>query len=310
MSKSTSNPLTAIVTHIQRFCVHDGNGLRTVIFFKGCPLRCSWCHNPECISTSPQLLLRPQFCTNCGMCVDACPQHCIELRDGLLSTNREQCSACGNCAEICPFNTREISGKSYTVDELINIVKRDIPFYETSGGGVTLSGGEVLCQQEDFLLELLQKLKRNGFDVAVDTCGYTSPELLLKILPFVDEFLYDIKLADCNKHIEYTGVSNKIIISNAKMISKHKQLHIRIPLIDGINCDDGEINQIISLLKDDINVSCITLLPYHATAASKYEQLCYPFRKFSTLSKERLISIADMFRQAGFDIYLNNSKLE
>ncbi len=261
----------AIISDIKRFAVHDGDGIRTTVFFKGCPLKCVWCHNPESLSFERQLAYYQNKCINCGECVGACPNNAHSMVDSIHFFERDLCSACGKCAEECLGSALTLYGKEVTVEELLPLLLEDKEFYETSGCGVTLSGGECLCQA-DFCAELLERLKEKGINTAVDTCGFVSKESIDKILPFTDIFLYDIKAIDEEVHIKCTGQSNKQILDNLKYIcSLGKAVEIRIPYVPNYN--DNQIEKIASFLKEFKNIKKVKILPYHNYAGSKYSAL-------------------------------------
>lgn len=263
--------MKAIVTNIKRFAVHDGNGIRTTVFFKGCPLKCVWCHNPEGISTKTELAYYKHKCMNCGICVKICPNNAHKIRDKKHVFDKNLCKACGKCAEMCFGDALKIYGKEYTVDELLPVLTEDKAFYENSGGGVTLSGGECLVYA-DFCEELLKKLKEENINTAVDTCGFVPKEALDTVMSYTDTFLYDIKAFDEKTHIECTGKSNEIILENLKYLDKcGKKIEIRIPYVPEYN--SNEINRIFDFLKNLKNVIKIRILPYHNYAGSKYEAL-------------------------------------
>ena len=263
--------MKAMISDIKRFAVHDGDGIRTTVFFKGCPLKCVWCHNPESIDFKPQLAYYENKCISCGECVSVCPSGAHKItREGHIF-ERDLCVVCGKCEKICLGQALKFYGKEMTVDELLPILLEDKDFYETSGGGVTLSGGECLCQA-DFCAELLKELKEAGINTAVDTCGYVPKESIDKVLPYTDTFLYDIKAIDEDVHIRCTGRSNKLILDNLRYIdSLGKKTEIRIPYVPSYN--DNQINQIAEFLKELKNVTKVRVLPYHNYAGSKYEAL-------------------------------------
>ena len=240
--------MIALISDIKRFAVHDGDGIRTTVFFKGCPLKCVWCHNPESISFKPQVAFYENKCIGCGEC------------------KKERFTV-----EGCLGDARVLYGKEMTIEELLPLLLEDKDFYETSGGGVTLSGGECLCQA-DFCAELLKELKKEGINTAVDTCGFVSKEAIDKVLPYTDTFLYDIKAIDEDVHIKCTGQSNKIILENLKHIdSLGKNIEIRIPFVPEYNSD--QIEKIAKFLKPLKNIKAVKILPYHNYAGSKYSAL-------------------------------------
>ncbi|MBQ4542543.1 MAG: glycyl-radical enzyme activating protein [Clostridia bacterium] len=263
--------MKARIFEIKRFAVHDGDGIRTTVFFKGCPLKCVWCHNPESIDFKPQLAMYKNKCTLCGSCVKSCPldAHTISKTDHKL--DREKCIACGMCEEACFNDALKFYGMEMSVSELMPILLEDRDFYENSGGGVTLSGGECLMQPE-FCEELLKSLKSEGIHTAVDTCGFVSKEALDKVMPYTDIFLYDLKAFDENVHIKCTGQSNKVILENLKYLDGcGKKIEIRIPYVPGFNND--QIEKMAKYLKGLKNVTKVRVLPYHNYAGSKYAAL-------------------------------------
>ena len=240
--------MTATIFEIKRFAVHDGDGIRTTVFFKGCPLRCVWCHNPEGLSVKPQTAYYEHKCIGCGEC----------KKEGFMP-------------EDCLGEAQVLYGKNVTVEELLPALLEDRDFYETSGGGVTLSGGECLTQA-DFCAELLKCLKGHGIHTAVDTCGFVSRESLDKVIPYTDVFLYDVKAYDEDVHIKCTGQSNQIILKNLLYLeSLGKDIEIRIPYVSNYN--DDQIEKIAYFLAPLQNITKIRILPYHNYAGSKYEAL-------------------------------------
>ena len=240
--------MRALICDVKRFAVHDGDGIRTTVFFKGCPLKCVWCHNPESISFKPQTAFYKNKCIGCGEC------------------QKENFTP-----EDCLGEAQIQYGKAVTVEELLPQLLEDRDFYESSGGGVTLSGGECLCQA-DFCAELLKALKEKGINTAVDTCGFVAKDAIDKVLPYTDTFLYDIKAIDEAVHIRCTGQSNQPILENLKYIdSCGKAIEIRIPYVPGYN--DGQIKKTAEFLKPLKNIKTVKILPYHNYAGSKYEAL-------------------------------------
>lgn len=289
------------IFNIQKFSVHDGPGIRTTVFFKGCPLTCMWCHNPESQNIGCEILYNEDKCILCGNCVRACKNGAIEIIQNKLITNMDKCTFNGDCVICCIQNARQIAGKLYTVDEVLKEVLKDKVFYKNSDGGVTLSGGEPLVQA-DFVENLLIKLKSENIHTAVDTCGAVDFKVLERISKYTDLFLYDIKLMDDEKHKLYTGASNKTIIDNLIKLTKiHNNIYLRLPLIEGINDDEKNITDIIKLL-ENLNIKRIYLLPYHDIAQHKYKKLglIYPSEKMKKPSEEKLNTIKEMFERKGF----------
>ena len=261
--------MTGRIFAVKRFAVHDGDGIRTTVFFKGCTLKCIWCHNPEGIGYKPQLAAYTHKCVGCGECLD-CPEGAIRLQDGRAVTDREKCTACGECSEKCIFSARELFGRVVEAEALAEELIADKAFFESSGGGVTLSGGECLSQT-DFALELLKILKEKGINTAVDTCGLVSRETFETVIPYTDSFLYDIKVIDPEVHKRCTGRDNSLILSNFEYLCERKcNIEVRIPFVVGYN--DGEIAKIGEFLRGK-PIGKVTVLKYHDLARSKFTSL-------------------------------------
>jgi pyruvate formate lyase activating enzyme len=263
--------MKATVFEIKRFAVHDGDGIRTTAFLKGCPLSCLWCHNPEGLAHKPQLAFYEAKCVECGACAAVCPTGAHEMNEGKHLFHREKCIACGTCAAECLGNALTLYGKDYTVEELLPLLLEDKDFYDNSGGGVTLSGGECLLQA-DFCAALLKALKENGVSTAVDTCGLVQRESLDKVIPYTDVFLYDLKAVDSDVHKACTGVDNRLILDNLRYLDeKGCKIEIRIPYVPDYN--DGEKGKMLSLLSGLKNLVRVRVLPYHKYAGGKYAAL-------------------------------------
>ena len=263
--------MKAKIFEIKRFAVHDGDGIRTTVFLKGCPLKCVWCHNPEGLSLKPELAYYEHKCINCGECVSVCPTGAHKMENGSHTFDRSKCIACGKCVDACLGNALTLYGKEMSVQEILPILLEDKDFYKNSGGGVTISGGECLLYA-DFCLELLKALKQNGVNTAVDTCGLVPKSSLDKVLPFADVFLYDIKAFDSSVHKNCTGYGNEKILENLKYLDeKGAKIEIRIPYVPGFN--DGEIENIGKFLSGLKNITKVRVLPYHNYAGSKYKSL-------------------------------------
>lgn len=279
----TGLQLTGRLTDVQRFSTDDGPGIRTTVFFKGCNLHCAWCHNPETQLSYPQIMYYANKCTHCGACTRACKYH---LQD---------CEACGECVDACPNDARQLSGRVYTVDELFAELKKDALFYQTSGGGITCSGGECLLQI-DFLAEILRRCKEAGISTAVDTAGAVDFAHFERILPYTDLFLYDVKAADAHVHNTYTGVDNALILDNLqKLIARGARVWVRIPVIGGVNDSITEMQAINARLQAYGGVERVELLPYHKLGEHKYEALKMPVQTFITPTKEQLQEMASVF---------------
>lgn len=296
---------TAHIINIQKYSIHDGDGIRTVIFFKGCPLSCIWCHNPESRRFEPELLYNRDKCTLCLACIPVCPGKRIFLAEnsGSLQVSADSCRACGACAEACLNEAREIVGKEYSVQELMAELDKDAMFYEQSGGGVTLSGGEVMAGDMDFLAELLQSCRKRGYRVNIDTCGYAPYENFRRILEYVDVFLYDIKLIDPEKHKQYTGCDNALILDNLMKLSEAgANIHIRMPLIEGINSEDTDIDSVLEFLKL-LRIGRVYLLPHHNFGRHKAARLGIELNKdLAPPSADRLSQIERKFIQHGYAV--------
>ena len=263
--------MTGKIFEIKRFAVHDGDGIRTTVFFKGCPLKCVWCHNPEGLTAKSELGYYAHKCISCGECLSVCDTGAHTIEQGVHVFHREKCVACGKCAVVCLGKALTLYGKETTVDELLPLLLKDKEFYDHSGGGVTLSGGECLMQA-DFCVELLQKLKAHGVHTAVDTCGFVAKAVLDKVIPYTDVFLYDVKAVDEKTHIRCTGQSNRQILENLEYLDTQGcKIEIRIPFVPEWN--DGEIEGIGQFLGKLKNVTKIRVLPYHNYAGSKYAAL-------------------------------------
>ena len=262
------------IFQIKRFAVHDGDGIRTTVFFKGCPLKCVWCHNPESLSVKAELAYFPHKCIGCGECVEVCPAGAHTLTGGGRSYHRDNCLACGKCAEACLGNALNFYGEERTVEEILPELLKDKEFYQNSGGGVTLSGGECLLQA-DFCAALLKTLKENGVHTAVDTCGFVPQTALEKVMPYTDLFLYDVKALDEETHERCTGKSNRQILRNLLYLDeKGCKTEIRIPFVPDYN--DGEMDSIAEFCKGLKHITKVEVLPYHNYAGSKYESLGLP----------------------------------
>ncbi len=289
----------AVVFNVQKFCVHDGPGIRTTVFLKGCPLNCIWCHNPESQNYHKEIMFSKDKCTKCGTCEKTCRHDAIKVTPSDIHNYSDKCTLCGDCIDFCVNNAREIAGVEYTVDGLMKIIEKDRTFYEQSGGGVTFSGGEAMVQI-DFLEQVAKKCKERGISVAIDTCGYAPFSSFERILDYVDIFLYDIKLMDSKLHEKYTGKENKLIMENlVKLSDKGANINLRLPLIEGINTDDNSIQSIIEFAKT-LKISAVNLLPYHDIARDKYSRLNKDYQQamMSKPSQERLEEIKRLFESS------------
>lgn len=293
------------VTNIQKYSIHDGDGIRTTVFFKGCPLRCVWCHNPETQKFEKELQVDIPKCTGCKRCADACPEGAVSYgEDHKAVLDREKCKSCGSCVAACLGNYRTLVGRDYTVSELVRICLQDLMFYEESGGGVTLSGGEVMAMDTEYIQALVKSLYREGVSVAIDTCGQAPYSSFESILPYVDTWLYDIKAIDDEKHRKYMGVSNVLILDNLKRIAKSgARIYIRIPTVREVNGDPGSMAEVIAFLKEnDIRPAQVNLLPYHSTGSHKYGKLGrkYEADELTAPSDDEMKEFVKQWEKAGF----------
>jgi pyruvate formate lyase activating enzyme len=264
------------ITDIKRFAVHDGPGVRTTVFLKGCSLNCIWCHNPETISLKPELMLYFERCIGCGACFEACPHGAHEATDEGRVFHRELCTACGLCADACYSGAIKMAGKLTTVDAVLDLIRQDIPFYRTSGGGVTLSGGEPLMQP-DFARAILQGCKDDDIHTALDTCGNAHWNVIKSVLPYVDLVLYDLKHISPSKHRTYTGTSNELILKNLRRLADYGvTIEVRMLVIPTINDSRLYIERAAKFLASLNGVIAVRLLAYHSMAGSKYSRLDKP----------------------------------
>jgi pyruvate formate lyase activating enzyme len=261
---------TGMIFDIKQYAIHDGPGIRTTIFFKGCPLACRWCHNPEGIEMIPQVVYREMRCIGCGECVATCPEGALTLTPEGITADLSRCKACGSCVDVCIAVARELTGRTITSADLMKIIIKDIPFYDESGGGVTFSGGEPLMQPE-FLLELLKECGKEQIHRTVDTSGCVDTEVLMSVARETELFLFDLKLMDSEKHREYTSIPNHLILSNLKQLARSGvDITVRIPIIPGINTDDENIDFTGMLLRVLPEIRNVHILPYHDFQKNKY----------------------------------------
>lgn len=265
---------SGLIFDVKRYSINDGPGIRVTIFFKGCLLHCAWCHNPESISPHPQKMYSPDKCIGCNSCLESCPENACKLTPEGIATDQELCTLCGICADVCPTKATEMSGKLSAVDDLIEIIEKERVFFDQSGGGVTISGGEPLMQA-DFLIALLDELGARSIHRTVDTAGLSKTETLLDVAKRTDLFLYDLKMMDSTRHKKWTNVGNDVILENLKILAETgANITIRIPLIKGVNDDDENLQQtaafVASLAGKKKNVD---ILPYHNIMANKYQKL-------------------------------------
>ena len=267
---------------IKRYTLHDGPGIRVSVHLKGCLLSCWWCHNPESQGFSPQLLYRGDRCVACDMCVGACQNGAISAKDGVLYTDLGRCGGRGDCADACPSGAREICGRVVGVNHVMAEILKERIFFEQSGGGVTLSGGEPLCQPE-FAMAVLRECKRRGIRTAIDTSGFVNPKVLIDSVPLTDLYLYDVKHMNPEKHSKYTGADNDLILSNLfKLGESGAVINARMPVIPGVNDDEENLRAAGDFLSKVPGVIGLNLLPYHNAAEDKHARWGMKYRLTNT----------------------------
>ena len=293
------NPL---IFDVKRYAINDGPGIRVTIFFKGCNLNCTWCHNPESISPVVQKMYSKDKCIGCGTCVEVCPTNAITLTPNGIVTDLELCRLCGKCAEVCPTKATEMSGHEVSVEDIMKVIERERVFFDQSGGGVTFSGGEPLMHSS-FLIKLLDACGERGIHRVVDTTGMAKTDTLLEVAKRTELFLYDLKVFDSERHKKWTGKGNEKILENLKILAERgASINIRIPLIKGVNDDTENIEDtakfIASLAGDKKQVN---LLPYHNIAQKKYEKLGKKWKpdEMAEPSKKEQAEIISQFAKYG-----------
>lgn len=293
-----------LVFNIQKYSVHDGPGIRTTVFLKGCPLHCPWCHNPEGRSSRREIVVLENRCIGCGECRLACRYGTVIPGDGPLPARSEVCELCGACVEACPTQGRQIIGQEMSVSQVLETVLQDRIFYEDSSGGVTFSGGEPLSQSE-FLRGLLTACRGRGVHTAVDTCGLARPEDVLAVAALTDLFLYDLKFMDDAKHRRYTGVSNALVLENLQALGRaHARIWLRVPIIPGINDDPAGLEAAARFAATVPGVRQVNLLPFHRTGLPKSRRLGQDdgLAEVQPPSTEAMLRAVDIFTKAGLAV--------
>ena len=302
-SDQTENDPKGLVFNIQRYSIHDGPGIRTTVFFKGCPLRCKWCSNPESISSQAEILVREARCDGCRRCIEVCSPGALSLASTGLWLDREKCDLCMKCIDSCWEDAVEVAGRFMSLDEVIDECRKDELFYHNSGGGITLSGGEPLLQPE-FALALLEKCKALGLNTALDTCGHVPWNVLEKALEIADLVLFDIKHLDADEHRDGTGVDNRLILANLEKVMNagKARIWIRVPVIPGYNDSDQYMEELASRL-EGMKAEKVSILGYHEWGRPKYQSLgkAYQLSGRKPLSEARLGEIIGIFKSKGLD---------
>lgn len=296
---------TGLISNIQKYSIHDGPGIRTTVFMKGCPLLCAWCHNPETQVFLPEIVWYKDKCIGCRSCLEACPEQALALTEKGVSLDMEKCTRCGKCAAACPTLAMERLGQEMTVEELLAEVAKDEPFYEQSKGGVTLSGGEPLSQAE-FAAEFLRACKDKGYHTTVDTSGFVPQRVFEQVLPYVDLFLYDVKHLDNDQHEKYMKAPNEAILRNLRWLAaRHANIWVRVPLIPSVNDDPQHIKRIGELTRE-LGLREIYLLPYHKMAQAKYKRLRLPYTlpMLEDPTEEEMAPLAQILSDLGLNVHI------
>ncbi|MBN1848088.1 MAG: glycyl-radical enzyme activating protein [Deltaproteobacteria bacterium] len=294
-----------VTFNLQHYSIHDGPGIRTTVFLKGCPLRCVWCQNPESQDFKPVIFLNLERCTGCGTCVNACPEAAIQIIDGKSKTDRKLCKGHGQCAEVCPNEARSLMGKYMTAREVFDDVNADAIFYQNSGGGVTLSGGDPVAQPE-FSRAILKLCHDAGIHTAIETSGFAKWDIFKGILEYTDLVLYDIKHMDSAKHKEYTGVPNEMILENAVRIRKELDLSMlgRLPIMPGYNDSPENMERTAQFIANDLGGGFkVHLLPYHRLGETKYARMEEPDKAVSITppTEEHMAELVKIFESKGLE---------
>lgn len=296
--------LSATIFAIKRYALHDGPNIRTTIFFKGCPLNCRWCHNPEGLDPQIRIVTMAEKCAGCGLCLVKCPEKALDLTSAGLLRADELCTSCRACIDICPALAHEPTGWRMPIADIVAEIKKELPFFDQSGGGITCSGGEPLGQPES-LRALLQACGALGIHRAVDTSGFAPTATLLEIGQHTELFLYDLKHLDSHRHQQLTGVANDLILTNLKALSDNGHaIRVRLPLIGGVNDDTENIKATGAFVAGCKGVQGIDVLPYHPSATAKYRKLgrVYPGGALTAPSREHLAMVLELLNEYITDI--------
>ncbi|RPJ73549.1 MAG: glycyl-radical enzyme activating protein [Acidobacteria bacterium] len=288
------------VLRFERFAIHNGPGIRTTVFLKGCPLRCAWCHSPESQQLEPEFMPQPERCIECRACTGACPHHAVVPAATADSVAPEVCTVCGECVAACPTGARELVGEVFTVPQLMARIERDRIFYDESNGGVTFSGGEPLMQPA-FLHEMVIRCRMSAIHVAVDTCGHADASALLDVAPDTDLFLFDLKVMDEERHRALTGASNVRILQNLeRLAAEHPNVLVRFPLIPGVNDDDRNVHAMGAFLAS-LRLTRVDVLPYHRAGIAKHDRLqrAYPLPDTQPPSADQVTRVVRLLESCG-----------
>jgi pyruvate formate lyase activating enzyme len=301
MPEASNDLWTGVIFDIQRYSIHDGAGIRTLVFLKGCPLCCLWCCNPESQSLLTELAVNPARCIRCGLCAEACPAHAIPFEEeGSVSPDRMRCTRCGACVSVCPMSGRTLQGRVVTIDDLLREVERDSIFYRASGGGVTVSGGEPLLQAS-FVADFLRACHERGINTAIETCGYASWDDFARVLASTDTVLFDIKHVDREAHRRLTGIDNDLILANLRRAAKSTaRIVLRMPLIPEHTACPATVRAVADLARA-LGISELHLLPYHSLGEAKYEALGrqHPFADLHQVPPEQIHELKSIAEASG-----------
>jgi pyruvate formate lyase activating enzyme len=292
------------ILRVQRFCIHDGPGIRTTVFLQGCALRCKWCHNPESQEQKTALMFNESLCKGCGLCMTKCKSDVHSFVDGDHKVDFQKCNACGECLKICVPEALSLHGKEESVDEIVRQIVKDMDYYKSSGGGVTISGGEPLRQPE-FVMSLSNRCHAEGLTVFLDTCGFATESVFNEVADVVDGFLYDVKLIDPEEHKLWTGMGNDLILGNfQKAVSTGKTVRLRIILIEGLNDTEANLTGLLALTKKVGFSGPIDIMPYHRMGAGKYRNMGkeYEMEGVAPPSPETIGRVKAFFVAAGFAV--------